>query len=188
MENEELLKNQSSVIGGDNFLSKLFWVFDFLRMSFVIIVLVQTFFYRTMQVEGESMQDTFQSGEQVASVGFLNNPKLGDVVIINTYDLLERTIIKRFIASEGQTVNIDNDGEVYVDGKKLDEPYIKNGWKTNKRQKFKYPVTIPRGCFFAMGDNRLASDDSRYYGFFRLDKIVGKVCARIYPFNRIKFF
>ena len=152
MENEEISSQENEVSDAENFQEKFFWFIDFLKMFLAVIVFVQTFFYRTMSVEGDSMQNTFQSKDIVGiSSCVWNRPKAEDIVIINTYDLLKKTIIKRVIAVEGQTIDIDHNGEVYVDGVKLNEPYIKNGWKTNRRELFKYPVTVPKGCFFCHG-------------------------------------
>ena len=99
-----------------------------------------------------------------------------------------RPIVKRVIATEGQTVDIDfSTGEVRVDGEVQDEPYINEPTLTNFDDGLTYPVTVPEGCVFLMGDNRNHSSDSRYapIGCVETDNILGKVILRIFPFSRI---
>ncbi len=91
--------------------------------------------------------------------------------------------VKRIIATEGQTVNIE-DGSVYVDGVKLDEPYIKGTTYPTDRS-VEYPVTVSEGCVFVMGDNREHSTDSRVstLGEVKKEAILGKAQIRLFPFN-----
>ena len=114
-------------------------------------------------------------------------PKNGDIVIVNNDNpALEKVIVKRVIATEGQTVDIDFDnGEVKVDGKVLQEDYINNLTLLDEGG-HSYPVTVPENCVFVMGDNRQNSLDSRdsRVGFVPEDEILGKVSLRIFPFSR----
>ena len=115
------------------------------------------------------------------------NIKNGDIVIVNNDNpALEKVIVKRVIATEGQTVDIDFDsGEVKVDGKVLQEDYINNLTLLDEGG-HNYPVTVPENCVFVMGDNRMNSTDSRspLVGFVPEDEILGKVSLRIFPFSR----
>ena len=98
-------------------------------------------------------------------------------------------IIKRVIATEGQTIDIDfNAGIVYVDGKALDEPYVNS--PTNNQLDFTGKVTVPENCVFVMGDNRNDSTDSRSSLIGCVDKryIMGKVLLRILPLNKFGTF
>ena len=96
-------------------------------------------------------------------------------------------MVKRVIATEGQTVDIDfAEGVVYVDGVALDEPYTSE--PTNDREDFVGPVTVPEGYIFVMGDNRNASTDSRsnLVGMIRKEYVMGKSLFRIVPFGNFK--
>lgn len=126
------------------------------------VVLIFTFLVRLVGVSGGSMQNTLYTGDRLLVL----NPifcdfKQGDIVVANAYNAqLDETIIKRIIAVGGQTVDIDFvTGTVYVDGKPLDEPYVKEPTYTTDGTVF--PLTLAEDEFFLMGDNRNRSTDSR---------------------------
>lgn len=99
----------------------------------------------------------------------------------------EKAIVKRVIATENQTVEIDAaSGVVKVDGVVLDEPYILETLAEDEGY-HNYPVTVPEGCVFVMGDNRNNSTDSRssWLGFVEEEDILGKVVLRVFPFDSI---
>ena len=139
----------------------------------------------------------------IVSSTFYNNPKQKDIIIINNKNAhlledtdndgnaddvvetngLEKTIVKRVIAVAGQTIDIDFDtGNVYIDGTVINEPYI-NDLTLQNHGSFEYPITIPEGYVFVMGDNRGVSKDSRSseIGLVPIDSIIGKVILRISP-------
>ena len=127
------------------------------------VVVLFTFVGRISRVEGGSMRETLQDGDLLA---VLNGPlcgdyQPGDVVIARRPDFNGGgPIVKRVIATEGQTVDIDFDaGVVYVDGEPLEEPYVREPTWTEEGTEF--PLTVPEGCLFLMGDNRNRSEDSR---------------------------
>ena len=100
--------------------------------------------------------------------------------------LMEEPIVKRIIATEGQTVDIDfDDGVVYVDGKALDEPYVNE--PVHDRENFEGKITVPEGCVFVMGDNRNASTDSRDARLGCVDTryIMGRVYFTLFPVKNI---
>lgn len=157
----------------------------------VAITLLSVFVIRVVGVSGGSMQPTLQDGEYVVlRSNFLSdNYSSGDLVVatIASYDDT-RPIVKRVIATEGQTVDIDFEtGNVWVDEQLLEEPYIQEPTTTNFDEGMQYPVTVPDGCVFLMGDNRNHSTDSRYKSIGCVDTsdILGKVILRVYPLNRI---
>ena len=116
----------------------------------------------------------------------LYTPKTGDVVVISHGEIYQEPIVKRVIATEGQTLDINfQTGTVTVDGKVLDEPYIKN--LTTRQGDGVIPSVIPKGYIFVMGDNRNRSLDSRSREVGLIDKnnVLGKVQCIIYPFSRI---
>ena len=126
------------------------------------VVLLFTFAFRLIGVSGPSMQDTLYTGDRllVLNAAYCDF-KAGDVVVINDYNAqLSDTLVKRIVAVEGQTVDIDfMSGQVYVDGRPLDEPYIKEPTYTSEGVQF--PLTLGEGEVFVMGDNRNQSTDSR---------------------------
>lgn len=164
-------------------------LFRSLAVTFTIVLLVCTFVIRPANVFGISMNSTLYEGDFLVLWKLLYTPKQGDIVSANCPGLNE-AIVKRVIALPGQEVDIDfGRGIVYVDGVALDEPYINNP-TINDEGGFTYPVTVPEGCYFCMGDNRQHSKDSRSadVGFIPRDDILGKVIMRLYPFDSFKLF
>lgn len=127
------------------------------------VVLVFAFAARIVSVSGPSMQDTLQDGDKllVLDSHLCGEYRRGDIVIFQRPDFEDgEQIVKRVIATAGQTVDIDFDaGVVLVDGGALEEPYIKE--PTRLDEGLEFPVTVPEGCVFVMGDNRGNSKDSR---------------------------
>lgn len=102
---------------------------------------------------------------------------------------LDKRIVKRVIATEGQKVKINfENGDVFVDGEMIDEPYIKN-LTINDENAFSYPLVVPEGFVFVLGDNRQASKDSRHpdIGLVPKEYIVGKVLLRVFPIDKFGF-
>ena len=155
--------------------------------AFIIVVLLLTFIFRGFTVDGESMMNTLYNGDKVAVFRWKYTPKSGDVVVIKHGEKFDKPLVKRIIATAGQTLQINfSDGSVIVDGKKLDETYIKE--KMWLRGDAVIPAVIPDGYCFVMGDNRNHSSDSRskLIGLIPYEDIIGKAKFVFYPFNRIK--
>jgi len=151
------------------------------------VIFVFTFLFHTNTVEGRSMLPTLVENDRllITHVGY--TPKAGDVVIISKESFRPYPVVKRIIATEGQTVDIDfSAGEVYVDGAKLDEDYVK--CPTNLSYDVTFPLTVPENCVFVMGDNRNESDDSRDsdLGCVDVRYIQGHAVACFWPLNRIR--
>lgn len=165
----------------------LFDMLDSLVFAVFAAITVFSIFGRIAAVDGASMFPTLTDGEKLAVSGMFYTPAYGDIVIVTRRSDPEAPLVKRVIAVEGQTVDIDfENGVVYVDGNLLNEPYT--GTPTNLRGDLEYPVTVPPGHVFLMGDNRNFSHDSRSarVGFADTRNIVGKVYAKVFPFQKLE--
>ena len=152
-------------------------LFDFLEiivMAMFVVVLVFTFVFRTVNVQGQSMQDTLFENDSLVISKLLYTPKQGDIVVVNS-SVLDNRIIKRIIAVEGQKVEIDNKSAIVkVNGAVLE--YFDERYYNKESEVYEYEV--PAGCCFVMGDNRNHSTDSRVIGYVPYDEIVGRVLFR----------
>ncbi|MBQ8182505.1 MAG: signal peptidase I [Clostridia bacterium] len=152
--------------------------------SFVIIAIIFVFVCRLVGVDGESMTNTLQDGDWLLTVN-KSEYVCGDIVVITQDTFFHAPLIKRVIATGGQTIDIDEmTGDVYVDGKLLDEPYTREDY-INNIGVHDYPYTVPDGYLFCMGDNRNGSTDSRFSEVGVIDEreILGKAVIRIIPFG-----
>ncbi len=137
------------------------------------VLLILLLVFRIIIVSGDSMKMTLRDGDYLLLLSnlFYQEPRQGDVVVISKEAFDNGApIVKRVIATEGQTVDIDFEtGDVYIDGRILQEEYINNltlnSWGTE------FPLTVEENCIFALGDNRAVSRDSR-------DPIIGQVDRR----------
>lgn len=139
-------------------------------------VLVATLFLPVLQIYGNSMSPTFSEGDIVVSVKD-GNYNTGDII---AFYYNNHILVKRIVAGSGQWVNIDNKGNVYVDDKLLDEPYVTE--KSYGENDIEYPYQVPENSFFVMGDHRKTSIDSRksVVGCVNKEEIVGKIIFRVY--------
>ncbi|MEE5992010.1 MAG: signal peptidase I [Oscillospiraceae bacterium] len=159
-----------------------------------VLLMVFSYLLRPVTVEGHSMVPTLHDGDRLVMYRLFYQPKYGDVVVVNNRSghllldgevvesgsSLDECLIKRVIATEGQELNIDFvNGEVYIDGVLLNESYINDRTLLNDGA-FSYPITIPKGYVFVMGDNRNHSTDSRNarVGLVKKDDILGTTFYR----------
>ena len=156
-----------------------------LVFGLVAVLLLFMLVFRVIVVSGPSMMETLQNGDCIILLSsvFYRQPQYGDIVVVSkeTYKDGE-PIIKRVIATEGQEVNIDfYKGVVSVDGIALDEPYVNT--PTNEFEGVEFPLTVPTGCVFVLGDNRNLSKDSRSPEIGMIDKreILGKALVIALP-------
>lgn len=138
-------------------------IYDWLRCivtAIILCVLVFIFGARIVGVVGSSMVPTLHEGDRIITSNLFYKPKQGDIVVFRKDSFDDRALVKRVIATEGQTVDIDfEQGIVYVDGAPLKEDYVNA--PTVRELDFDDEITVPPGCVFVMGDNRNESTDSR---------------------------
>ncbi|MBQ7131000.1 MAG: signal peptidase I [Oscillospiraceae bacterium] len=149
--------------------------------SVFVVLLIFTFLFKIATVSGTSMVDTLNDGDKLIISDLFYEPEYGDIVILNQPINGNDYIVKRIIATEGQTVNIvysdSGIGSVYVDGVLLEEDYIRETMLNGKDMTIK----VGEGQVFVMGDNRNHSTDGRFFGPISEEKIVGKVIIRYFP-------
>lgn len=187
---EETLGTASQVSGnesGEDNKKKGSELFDWVQClvsALLFCVLTFTFCVRIIGVIGDSMVPTFHNGDRVVTSNLFYEPAQGDVIVLRKETFKEEPIIKRVIATEGQTVDIDFDtGTVYVDDVAIVEPYIAE--LTRSSQDFTGRITVPENHVFVMGDNRNNSTDSRTALIGCVDEryIIGRVLIRILPLS-----
>ena len=159
------------------------WV-QALVYSVLAVVLLFTFVIRLIGVDGSSMEPTLKHGDRLLVLNSLlyNDYRYGDVVVLRKDTFLQEPVVKRVIATENQTVDIDFDaGEVYVDDVLLDEDYILE--LTYVEEGMSFPLTVPEGSIFVMGDNRNHSSDSRDSRLGTVDTryVIGKAVLLLVP-------
>ena len=185
-------------------------LFDFIELfvfTLAAVFVITSFFFRYSIVDGGSMENTLHDDEKLILRSIFYTPECGDVVVVQDKSTsLKDPIVKRVIAVGGQTVKFTRDA-VYVDGIKLDEPYVytadyKNPFGgediyrysvypsdpllplvTDREDGVFYEITVPNGEIFVMGDHRNNSKDSRDIGTLHEDAIIGKVVLRFLPFS-----
>ena len=178
-------QEQAKPVRGQNLLE---W-YEALISAALVLVLIFSFFFRIIQVDGESMVPTLQDGDRLLVLTSLldDDYQYGDIVVLRKDTFMTEPIVKRVIATEGQTVDIDfASGSVYVDGELLEEDYINE--PTYVEEGTEFPLTVPEGSIFVMGDNRNDSKDSRYWTntFVTKDEILGKAIFRYWPISEFK--
>lgn len=177
-------------------------LYDFLDMvesvliSCFVVMLLFGFVLRPVKVDGSSMVPTLYNMDQLLMISLFYQPAYGDIVVINgdyatLFSDAEQTVpyetqgtdinlVKRVIATGGQTIDIDFDtGNITIDGELLDQSFITLK-PTRNEGAFTYPMTVPEGYCFVMGDNRNGSMDSRHpsVGLISEDQVLGHVVLR----------
>lgn len=186
-DNAKKTNEQNNDKKSQSFLAAIFDWANTVAFAIIVVLLILTFVFKQVTVNGPSMNDTLQNGDRLIVTDFMYEPHNGDIIVASHGKEYNEPIIKRIIATSGQSISVDYDtGDVCVDGVIIDEKYIKG--KTIKlSDPIKFPVTIPEGYVFVMGDNREDSIDSRtnVIGMIPVQNIIGKAIFRVYPFNNM---
>lgn len=174
---EELEREESKY----NFRKTFLNIAGVLTVTAAVAVLIATRLLILVQVNGVSMAPTLEKGE-IIFLQQTKEVKAGDVI---GFYYGGRVLLKRVIAGGGDYIEIDNEGNVYVNDKKLEEPYLM-GQSLGKCE-LDFPYQVPEGMLFVLGDNRAVSMDSRIkaIGCVEKDQIVGKVVFRAWPLTRM---
>jgi signal peptidase I len=156
--------------------------YEALISAVVVLAVIFSFVFRIMQVSGESMWPTLWSGDKLLCWGAGYTPQRGDIVILDSNTSYGKPLVKRIIALGGDTVYIDFEaGTVSVNGEELNEDYLEV--PTLLSYDVEFPVTVPEGTVFVMGDNRNNSLDSRSSSVGYIDErdVLGKVLFCFMP-------
>ncbi len=162
-------------------------IYDFMGIivaAIFSVCVIFTFFFKISTVVGQSMENTLHNGDTVIISSINCDIEYGDVVVISQPNFYEKVLIKRVIAVGGQTIGFDSlTGNVIVDGKQLNEPYIKENMELTYGMTKTY--TVPEGYLFVMGDNRNESADSRdmYIGMIDERYVIGQVWYKVGDLN-----
>ncbi len=157
------------------------WVLAITLAYFIAFFVTHVLIINTV-VPSESMQPTINVNDRLITnrLSYLfNEPKRGDVIVLPSPDEEGVLFVKRIVGLPNETVDIIN-GEVYIDGTKLEEDYVSSPITDHTKNS---SYTVPEGCVFVMGDNRAESIDARYWHnkYLKIDDIKGKVIFRYFP-------
>ena len=183
------------------FTAELYEWLEAIAFALAIVVILFTFVFRVVSVQGTSMEDTLSENDRLVVSCLFYTPEVGDVIIISGYGDTENhttvssseSIVKRVIATGGDYVRIDSNGTVFVgsDPNAMTESAYNNCGFTDPSNFRALPcynaegdyVYVEEGCVFVLGDHREVSIDSRKFGLIKNDSIIGKVQLRIFPFD-----
>jgi signal peptidase I len=167
-------------------------MFSFIQSVVITVLLaflLRVFVVQPFVVDGSSMEPNFHNNEYIIidklSYRF-HNPKRGDVIVLHPPVAVAENYIKRIIGLPGETVSVEN-GDVFINGQKIDEPYL--GDENHKTTPFNMsgPVTLGPNDYYVMGDNREHSSDSRDWGILNRSEIEGRTWFVVFPLSNFSF-
>ena len=152
-------------------------------VAFVIVLLLNKFIFILVTVPTGSMETAIMPGDRlyINKLFDIKDAERGDILVFESDELEEKRLVKRLIGLPGETVELKKDGSVYINGEKLNEPYVTNAEGISKI------FNVPEEHYLFLGDNRPVSKDARYWvrPYIESNKIVGNVVFRFFPLNRI---
>ena len=172
-------------------------------IAIILALIIRTFVVQAFKIPSGSMIPTFEVGDRIfvnkfiygAKVPFINfkfpplrEPRRGDIIVFVSTENPKKDFVKRLIAVGGDTVAI-RDGKIYIDAKCVSDPpslravYYYNDGKYGKEG---FPVKVPKGQYYVLGDNSASSRDSRYWGFVPKKNLIGKAICIYWPIYRIR--
>lgn len=153
------------------------------------LIIGRLFLYTPYVIPSESMEPTLEIDDRLIGINHVDDVAVGDIVTFTDPDDHAQTLIKRVVAVGGETVDLER-GKLVVDGEERDVPEaVGMTWPLTDHaqtldENVTYPVTVPDGCVFVMGDNREDSADSRFFGYVPVSSITSKVIVRYFPLDR----
>jgi signal peptidase I len=177
------------------------WV-ESIVIAFILAMFIREFFVQAFRIPSGSMRPTLAVGDRILVTKLAYGPKLrftdkrlpgfgkpqrGDIIVFVYPENNKKDFIKRLIAFGGETVQI-RDGNVYINGKEVENPLIKNRYYYNYGP-LAQPgevIKVPEGYYFVLGDNSASSSDSRYWGFVPEQNVIGKAFLIYWPPQRIR--
>ncbi|MDD5173810.1 MAG: signal peptidase I [Candidatus Omnitrophota bacterium] len=172
-------------------------------IALILALLIRTFVIQAFKIPSGSMIPTFEIGDRIfvnkfiygAKIPFtdikfpaLRQPHRGDIIVFVSPETPKKDFVKRLIALEGETVEIQA-GNILINGKRVDGPdSVKSNYYYNRGEfgKDGTAITVPNGFYFVLGDNSANSRDSRYWGFVPKKNLIGKAVLLYWPINRIR--
>ncbi|MBM3248495.1 MAG: signal peptidase I [Candidatus Omnitrophica bacterium] len=177
------------------------WI-ESILIAVILAMFIRTFIIQAFKIPTGSMRPTLLEGDRILVNKFiygakipltnirlpkLREPKRLDVIVFIYPEDQKRDFIKRLIAKEGETVELKN-GEIFIDGKKLDDPLIRKIYYYNRGDfgEEGNAIKVPDNNYFVLGDNSVSSRDSRYWGFVDKNLLLGNAILIYWPPNRIR--
>ncbi len=178
------------------------WV-ESILIAFILAMFIRTFFLQAFRIPSGSMRMTLIEGDRLLvnklhygplipftkkRISGFSHPQRGDIIVFVSPEDPKKDFIKRLIAMGGETVSIKN-GKIYVNGKLVDLPVLKNIYYYNRGQfgGVNQMIKVPEGHFYVLGDNSSSSNDSRFWGFVSEHSVIGKADLIYWPLSRIRF-
>ncbi len=151
-------------------------------VAIVLVVLIFTLLFRIFVVKGPSMNSTLIDGDRIVVSNLFFEPATGDVIVFSGKYNNGEVLVKRVIGTEGDVVDVSEEGTVLLNGQPLNEPYL-DAHQVTLQQTTQLPYTVQQDELFVMGDNRIYSLDSRStdIGVAKTNKVLGKVIFRLFP-------